>query len=174
MGDEAHRALHRQVRAAPAAWRGRHPGPGARAVAAYQARLGLPPRAAVARRWRAGLAGRFQPPPGPRPARRDPLGHARLPGRHRRGGAASSLPSGPDSPTSLGFVPDHHLVVLHCSQILRHFEDVWPLVRALPGGMPRTSTSSPARRAPATWSSTPAAGRPRPRSVHVILVDALM
>lgn len=141
------------------------------AVAAYQARLGLPPRAAVARPlaglpWPAG----FSHHPGP--AGPDELLSVTpcLAGIAEVGSVA--LPSGPDSPTTLNFVPDHHLVVLHCSQIVRHFEDVWPLVRARPGGMPRTINLIAGPSRTGDVELTLQLGAHGPRSVHVILVDA--
>ena len=84
------------------------------------------------------------------------------------------LASRPDSPTTLNFVPDHHLVVLHTGQILRHFEDVWPLVRALPGGMPRTVNIVAGPSRTGDVELTLQLGAHGPRSVHVILVDAPM
>jgi L-lactate dehydrogenase complex protein LldG len=143
------------------------------AVAAYQARLGLPARAAVARplaglAWPAG----FSHHPGPAGQSEILSVTTCLAGIAEVGSVV--LPSGPDSPTSLNFVPDHHLVVLHCSQILRHFEDVWPLVRALPGGMPRTVNIVAGPSRTGDVELTLQLGAHGPRSVHVILVDAPM
>ena len=141
------------------------------AVAAYQARLGLPPRAAVARplaglAWPAG----FSHHPGPAGQSEILSVTPCLAGIAEVGSVA--LPSGPDSPTTLNFVPDHHLVVLHCSQIVRHFEDVWPLVRARPGGMPRTINLVAGPSRTGDVELTLQLGAHGPRSVHVILVDA--
>ena len=38
--------------------------------------------------------------------------------------------SGPDTPSSLNFVPDNHIVVVHTAQVVSHFEDVWAQWRA--------------------------------------------
>ena len=81
------------------------------------------------------------------------------------------LASGPDSPTTLNFVPDHHLIVLPAGHIVRHFEDAWTLLRALPGGLPRATNiiSGPSRTGDVEL--TIQLGAHGPRSVHVLLVD---
>ena len=143
------------------------------AVAAYQARHGLPPRAAVARPlaglpWPAG----FSHHPGPAGQSEILSVTPCLAGIAEVGSVV--LPSGPDSPTSLNFVPDHHLVVLHAGQIVRHFEDVWPLLRALPDGMPRALNIVAGPSRTGDVELTLQLGAHGPRSVHVILVDAPM
>ncbi len=143
------------------------------AVAAYQARLGLPPRAAVARPlaglpWPAG----FSHHPGLAGQSEILSVTPCLAGIAEVGSVV--LPSGPDSPTSLNFVPDHHLVVLHACQIVRHFEDVWPRVRALPDGMPRALNIVAGPSRTGDVELTLQLGAHGPRSVHVILVDAPM
>lgn len=143
------------------------------AVAAYQARHGLPPRAAVARPlaglpWPAG----FNHHPGPAGQSEILSVTPCLAGIAEVGSVV--LPSGPDSPTSLNFVPDHHLVVLHVCQIVRHFEDVWPRVRALPDGMPRALNIVAGPSRTGDVELTLQLGAHGPRSVHVILVDAPM
>lgn len=143
------------------------------AVAAYQARHGLPPRAAVARPL-AGLPwpASFSHHPGPAGQSEILSVTPCLAGIAEVGSVV--LPSGPDSPTSLNFVPDHHLVVVHSSQIVRHFEDVWPLLRARPGGMPRTVNIIAGPSRTGDVELTLQLGAHGPRSVHVILVDAPM
>lgn len=80
------------------------------------------------------------------------------------------LASGPDSPTTLNFVPDHHLVVLKTNQLVPDFEAAWTRLRALPGGMPRTANivSGPSRTGDV--GLTLQLGAHGPRSVHVLLV----
>ncbi|MDH3232413.1 MAG: lactate utilization protein [Alphaproteobacteria bacterium] len=39
------------------------------------------------------------------------------------------LASGPDTPTTLNFMPDNHIVVLHASQIVGDYETVWATLR---------------------------------------------
>ena len=46
--------------------------------------------------------------------------------------------SGPESPTTLNFLPEDHIVVLRESRIVPHPEDVWALLREERSSMPRT------------------------------------
>ena len=63
------------------------------------------------------------------------------------------LLSGPESPTTLNFLPEDHIVVLRESRIVPHPEDAWALLRKERGSPCRApSTSSAARRRPATSS----------------------
>lgn len=83
------------------------------------------------------------------------------------------LVSGSDTPTTLNFVPEHHLVVLRSEQIVRHFEDAWQLLRqrnASHGGMPRAVNliSGPSRTADV--EQTLQLGAHGPRRLHVLLV----
>ncbi len=49
------------------------------------------------------------------------------------------LYSGEDSPTTLNFLPDTHLVILRASTIIGPYEDAWKMLRQATGGeMPRT------------------------------------
>ena len=48
------------------------------------------------------------------------------------------LLSGPESPTTLNFLPEDHIVVLRESRIVAHPEDAWALLRAERAAMPRT------------------------------------
>ena len=48
------------------------------------------------------------------------------------------LLSGPESPTTLNFLPEDHIVVLRESRIVPHPEDAWALLREERGTMPRT------------------------------------
>ena len=48
------------------------------------------------------------------------------------------LLSGPESPTTLNFLPEDHIVVLRESRIVPHLEDAWALLREERGSMPRT------------------------------------
>ena len=51
------------------------------------------------------------------------------------------ITSAPHHPTTLHFLPDWHLVVLHSSQIVGSYEDAWTRLRQRnqqTGGMPRT------------------------------------
>ena len=48
------------------------------------------------------------------------------------------LLSGPESPTTLNFLPEDHIVVLRESRIVSHPEDAWALLREERAAMPRT------------------------------------
>ena len=48
------------------------------------------------------------------------------------------LLSGPESPTTLNFLPEDHIVVLRESRIVAHLEDAWALLRVERESMPRT------------------------------------
>jgi L-lactate dehydrogenase complex protein LldG len=140
------------------------------AVAAYRQAHGLPPRAAVARPlaglpWPAGFAHH----PGPAGPDEQMSVTPCLAGIAEIG--SLMLASGPDSPTTLNFVPDHHLIVLPAGHIVRHFEDAWTLLRALPGGLPRATNiiSGPSRTGDVEL--TIQLGAHGPRSVHVLLVE---
>lgn len=139
------------------------------AVDAYRQQHGLPARAAIARPL-AGLSWPADFVHHPGPAGKDEVLSvtACLAGIAEMGSLL--LASGPDSPTTLNFVPDHHLIVLHATQIVRHFEDAWAILRACPGGMPRATNivSGPSRTGDVEL--TLQLGAHGPRSVHVILV----
>lgn len=80
------------------------------------------------------------------------------------------LVSGPMTPTTHNFLPEDHLVVLRTDQIVRHLEDIWPLVRALADGWPRTVNiiSGPSRTADVGQVIVrPAHG---PKRLHVFIV----
>ena len=51
--------------------------------------------------------------------------------------ASVMLLSGPESPTTLNFLPEDHIVVLRESRIVAHPEDAWALLRAERAAMPR-------------------------------------
>ncbi len=78
--------------------------------------------------------------------------------------------SGADTPSTLNFVPDNHIVVVHASQVLRHFEDVWAQWRASGRPIPRTVNiiSGPSRTA--DIEQTIQLGAHGPRRLHILLV----
>jgi L-lactate utilization protein LutC len=78
--------------------------------------------------------------------------------------------SGPDTPSTLNFVPDNHIVVVHASQVLRHLEDAWALLRARGAPMPRTVNiiSGPSRTA--DIEQTIQLGAHGPRRLHILLL----
>jgi L-lactate dehydrogenase complex protein LldG len=80
------------------------------------------------------------------------------------------LLSGPETPTTLNFVPENHVIVIRSQQIVRHFEDVWPMLRALPTGMPRTVNIIAGPSRTADVEQTIQLGAHGPRRLHVVLV----
>ena len=86
--------------------------------------------------------------------------------------AASSRCPGPDTPSTLNFVPDNHIVVVHASQVVSHFEDVWAQWRASGRPLPRTVNiiSGPSRTA--DIEMTIQLGAHGPRRLHIVLVAA--
>lgn len=78
--------------------------------------------------------------------------------------------SGPDTPSTLNFVPDNHIVVVRASQVLPHFEDLWARLRASGRPMPRTVNiiSGPSRTA--DIEQTIQLGAHGPRRLHILLI----
>ena len=81
------------------------------------------------------------------------------------------LISGKDSPTSLNFLPDYHIVVLTTDQILLRMEDAWDHLREKHGAMPRTVNFISGPSKTADIEQTVEYGAHGPRCLHVILVD---
>lgn len=81
-----------------------------------------------------------------------------------------ALVSGPESPTTLNFVPDDHVVVVEVARIVRFQEDVWQRLRRELPGLPRTVNlvSGPSRTA--DIEQVLQLGVHGPRRVHLVLV----
>lgn len=81
------------------------------------------------------------------------------------------LQSGGDSPMTLNFLPDTHVVALRKSDIVRHIEDAWARLGSKDGLGPRTLSiiSGPSRTADVGGVVVrPAHG---PKSLHLVLVE---
>ena len=80
------------------------------------------------------------------------------------------LASGPESPTTLNFLPDTHIVVLRADELVGAYEDGWDRLRAT-GRMPRAINfiSGPSRSG--DIEQTLHLGAYGPRRLHVILVE---
>ena len=78
--------------------------------------------------------------------------------------------SGADTPSTLNFVPDNHIVIVHEAQVLPHFEDLWAKWRAHGQPIPRTVNiiSGPSRTA--DIEQTIQLGAHGPRRLHILLV----
>lgn len=84
------------------------------------------------------------------------------------------LTSGAETPTTLHFLPDNHIVVLKADQIVRAYEDGWQRLRDLFAGRndwPRTVNfvSGPSRTADIEQELI--MGAHGPRRLHIIVVD---
>jgi L-lactate dehydrogenase complex protein LldG len=81
------------------------------------------------------------------------------------------LLSGPENPTTLNFLPDHHLVVLHATDLVSHLEDAWSRVRARDGDWPRTVNLITGPSRTADVEQTIQLGAHGPRSLHVLWIE---
>lgn len=76
--------------------------------------------------------------------------------------------SGPDSPITHNFAPEHHLVVVHADRVVAHQEDAWVLLRAR-DGMPRAVNLIAGPSRTGDVEQTIQIGAHGPRAVHVLL-----
>jgi len=80
------------------------------------------------------------------------------------------LLSSAQSPTTLNFLPDDHVIVVRESQIVTHIEDVWARMRSDKRAMPRTVNFITGPSKTADVEQTIQEGAHGPRRLHVILV----
>ncbi len=80
------------------------------------------------------------------------------------------LASGAGTPTTLNFLPDTHIVVLHAGQVVASYEDGWDLLRAR-GVLPRTVNLITGPSRTGDIEQRIQLGAHGPRRLHVILVD---
>lgn len=144
-----------------------------RAVAGYLAGHGLSPEAAVAPSletldWAgAGILASIGP------TRGGDFAGVSLAWRGVAENGSLVLLSGPDNPTSLNFLPDHHLVVLRAQDLVQHLEQVWAALRERGAdGWPRTVNVITGPSRTADIELTIQLGAHGPRSLHVLLVDS--
>jgi L-lactate dehydrogenase complex protein LldG len=80
------------------------------------------------------------------------------------------LVSGKDTPTTLNFLPDTHIVVLRAGQVVASYEDGWDLIRAAEA-WPRTVNliTGPSRTGDIEQKIQ--LGAHGPRRLHIVLVD---
>jgi L-lactate dehydrogenase complex protein LldG len=85
------------------------------------------------------------------------------------------LTSGPETPTTLNFLPDTHIVVLRASQIAAAYEDGWDLLRDRPGNgpqaLPRTVNFITGPSRTGDIEQRIELGAHGPRRLHAILID---
>jgi L-lactate dehydrogenase complex protein LldG len=85
------------------------------------------------------------------------------------------LTSGPATPTTLNFLPDTHIVVLHAGQVVASYEDGWDLLRARadggPESWPRTVNLITGPSRTGDIEQRIQLGAHGPRRLHVVLVE---
>lgn len=87
------------------------------------------------------------------------------------------LLSGPASPTTLNFLPENHIVVLHADQVVGAYEEGWARLRdrqedePANGAMPRTVNLITGPSRSADIEQTLQLGAHGPRRLHIVLVD---
>jgi L-lactate dehydrogenase complex protein LldG len=80
------------------------------------------------------------------------------------------LASGPDSPTTLGFLPELHIVAVDAADVVGAYEDGWDRVRAK-GAMPRTVNFITGPSRSADIEQTLQMGAHGPRKLAIVIVD---
>jgi L-lactate dehydrogenase complex protein LldG len=80
------------------------------------------------------------------------------------------LVSGADTPTTLNFLPDTHIVVLHAGQVVASYEDGWDLVRERQE-WPRTINLITGPSRTGDIEQRIQLGAHGPRRLHVVLVE---
>lgn len=80
------------------------------------------------------------------------------------------LLAGPDSPTTLNFLPDDFLCVLPTNRIVPRMEDAWTLLREERGAMPRAANIITGPSRTADVEQTIQLGAHGPRRLHVLLM----
>jgi L-lactate dehydrogenase complex protein LldG len=80
------------------------------------------------------------------------------------------LVSGADTPTTLNFLPDTHIVVLHAGQVVASYEDGWDLVREQ-REWPRTVNLITGPSRTGDIEQRIQLGAHGPRRLHVVLVE---
>lgn len=81
------------------------------------------------------------------------------------------LLAGPDSPTTLNFLPDDFLCVLPENRIVPRMEDAWALLREERGAMPRATNIVTGPSRTADVEQTIQLGAHGPRRLHVLLLQ---
>lgn len=82
------------------------------------------------------------------------------------------LVSGAETPTSLNFLPDVHIVALAASALVGPFEDAWTRIRArFPDGLPRSVNFITGPSRTGDIEQTLLLGAHGPRQLHIVIVD---
>lgn len=80
------------------------------------------------------------------------------------------LLSGPESPTTLNFLPDTHIAVVRADEMVGCYEEAWDRLRAT-GRVPRTVNLITGPSRSADIEQTLQLGAHGPRSLHIVLVE---
>ena len=80
------------------------------------------------------------------------------------------LVSGPESPTTLNFLPDAHIVVLRAEDMVGCYEDAWDRLRAT-GALPRNVNFITGPSRSGDIEQTLQLGAHGPRWLHIVLVE---
>lgn len=75
-----------------------------------------------------------------------------------------------DTPSTLAFLPENHIVVVKRDQLVRHLEDVWPLMRASNAPLPRSININTGPSRTADIEQTLEIGAHGPRRMHVLYI----
>ena len=81
------------------------------------------------------------------------------------------LLSGPESPSTLNFLPETHVVVVRAEEILGSYEDGWARLRQVAGKLPRTVNFITGPSRSGDIEQTLQLGAHGPRRLHIVLVD---
>lgn len=84
-----------------------------------------------------------------------------------------AMASGPDTPATLNFLPENHIVVLYESQIVEHLEDVWTQMRGVQE-LPRAVSLVTGPSRTGDIEQTIELGAHGPRRMHVLLVNDVL
>jgi len=84
------------------------------------------------------------------------------------------LTSGSHNPTTLNFLPDHHLVAIDAASVVGDYEAVWSLLRDRfgAGALPRTVNMITGPSRSADIEQTLLLGAHGPRSLHILVIGA--
>jgi len=81
------------------------------------------------------------------------------------------LLSGPQSPSTLNFLPETHVAIVRADQVLGSYEDGWAALRQSNRGMPRTVNFITGPSRSGDIEQTLQLGAHGPRRLHIVLID---